>query len=90
MTIWNTAPPTEPGLYIARAFDRFRAYNARLVTRAPFVRCWTGHYWTAPTAVEDLHLPGRVPDATWRVARDQSGRVRKVEWLEPFNPAEIA
>jgi len=85
MTTWNTTPPTEPGLYIARAFDRHRQRGDNTPGRfGPFVRFWTGKHWSPPTAVADLHLPGRVPNASCSVARDEGGRARKVEWRAPF------
>jgi len=85
MTTRNTTPPAEPGLFIARAFDRSRAREDDHPGKfGPYVRFWTGKHWTPPTAVADLNIPGRVPDASWPVARDEAGRVRCVEWLEPF------
>jgi hypothetical protein len=85
MSTWNTAQPIEPGLYIARAFERARPSGDDLHSKfGPHVRYWTGRHWTPPCAVRDLHLPGRLPSATGPIARGETGRVRRVEWLERF------
>jgi len=90
MTTWKTTAPTEPGLYVARAATRRGGHNPALFSRGLYVRHWSGKRWSPPTAVDDLHLAGRVPDASWPVARDEAGRVGRVEWLEPFAlPAEL-
>ena len=78
MTEWKKAAPAEPGLYIARRATR-RAINPRCVSLGPMVRHWDGTRWSAPAPVD----VARMPDASWPAARDEQGRLCRVEWLQP-------
>ena len=66
---WKSDAPPAAGLYIASTNKR-----------ADYVRWWNGKYWSAPTHVGDVGLPGRLPDGTWDPAQTYSDR--KIQWLE--------
>jgi hypothetical protein len=71
--MWKKLPPGEPGLYVAS-----RERNA------DFVRAWTGKHWTPPVRASDVLAGVRVPQLDRVAARDEHGRLCKVEWLKPF------